>query len=298
MVYVSCESKIVKLELENPGHQIFKNLKEEFCEERIAVIKKIAALADYYKINDLIEVIEKYIEDGNEDKAFNLPRAILFEAKIEEYKASFKKIMKLFSKIEAEEIFELPISSDYAIEEWVVKWNAHNSYSFLPKLKKWFEIDFNKLTLLQNESEISYDTAVSILENIEYWKMERKLLEMIENIKFNIIEENKIYTSFELYFDVLSKCDCSYIVDSIEVFISSISLKKLKKNVKKYWEKYKYDTSTGMYYSSFGEELSKDEAVMLGVEPNAKKFFRNYILEILHEYNLQIKLPKYISCNI
>ena len=192
MLNLSCEEIIGKLKKENLGHQIFKNLKEEFSVGRVEFLEKIAALADYYEITELKADIEKYIEMTNEDAVFNFLEAVVFEAKLEKYKNTFHKLLKLFKKIEDRGISEIPISYLYGIEEWVVKWAEYNSYSFLPKLRKWFSIDYDKLIELQNNTEISYDTAVMILENVEFWNHEPQLLNMLKNFKFKISEEKKI----------------------------------------------------------------------------------------------------------
>lgn len=300
MGYVSCEKTIGKLEIENSGHPIFKNLKGEFSEEWNTLIKNLAVIADYYQIEDLIIAFMEYIYSVNNSEVFDERKNMFFKTKILEYKEAFCKILKLFGKIEAKGIYEMPISTNYGIEEWIVNWNDYGSYSFLSKLKRWFTIDFDKLVSIQNETEISYDTAVGILENIESWKKESKLLKMIENLRFNVIEENKTYTSLELYFDVLAAGDYIDVefINSIEIFISSISITTLKKAVKKYWEKYKYDSKADLYYSSSGDEIPYESALMLGINPKSTSFCRNSMLEILHEYNLNIILPKYISCQV
>lgn len=297
MGYVSCEKLIGTLEIENSGHQIFKDLKGEFSEDWSTLIKNLAIIADYYQIEDLILAFLQYI---NTSKVFEETKDICFKTKIIEYQKSFGKILKLFERIEAKGIYEMPISVSYGIEDWIVTWSEYDSYSFLPKLKKWFTIDFNKLVSIQNDTEVSYDTAVGIIENISSWKNEIKLLKMIEELRFNVVEENKTYTSLELYFDVLSKCDYldGDFINSMEIFISSISITTLKKAVKKYWEKYKYDSNANLYYSSSGDEIPYESALMFGINPDSISFCRNSMLEILHEYNLNIVLPKYISCQV
>lgn len=290
---VSCEEQIVMLEIENSGHQIFKNPEGVMSEEWISLIKNLAVLADYYQIDDLIFAFKQYIYSSDNDEK----KDIIFQTKILNYQNSFHKILKLFKKMETYGIDETPISVSYGIEEWVVKWNEYDSYSFLRKLRQWFEIDFDKIVSLQNNTEISYDTAVSILENIKSWRHETQLLKMVIQFKFNIAEENRVYTSLELCFDVLAGCEYPDVdfINSVEIFISAISINTLKKNVKKYWEKFKYDPDADLYYSSSGEEITYDSALTLGIEPDSKSFWRNAMIERLHEYNLSIRLPNYIS---
>lgn len=139
----NCEMMICKLEGESIKHQIFYDVNIEDSPERAADLKKLAALADHFGIEEFINAFKTYIEMCKDRGFHNLIEAMLFEPVFEKYRKKFSEILDFSKQLESEGIREFPISSKYDIEEWANFWNV--SVENLNVLENWFYIDYNKI---------------------------------------------------------------------------------------------------------------------------------------------------------
>lgn len=139
----NCEMVICELEVESIKHQIFYDVNIVDSPKRAEDLKKVAALADYFGIEEFINAVKVYIEMCKDKVFHNLFEAMLFEPIFEKYRKIFSEILDFSKQLESEGIHEFPISSNYTIEEWANYWNV--SAENLKVLEKWFYIDYNEI---------------------------------------------------------------------------------------------------------------------------------------------------------
>lgn len=146
----ACSKIMEKLEKFYPKHQIFSDVYEQRDEKRILKLKQVIAIADLFGLNEFYDAFNMYVEECIEEPIFNLVEAVIFELQFKNTYKEFEPVFQLFELMQKDGISEFPISCDYSLESWIVKWIDYNSYNYIPELLEWFFIDFDELDRLKN----------------------------------------------------------------------------------------------------------------------------------------------------
>lgn len=276
-----CAKTMKFLETFYPNHQIFKTLDEERNEKRISELKQVMAIADLFGFKEFYAVLDAYVKDCIEEPFFNILEALIFESEVEKIRMKFKTVFELFERMKLDGISEFPISSDYSIESWIVKWSKCNSYYYVKDLLRWFFVDFEELAVLQSKMGTTYETAYHIIENISNIKNFDNVYDFLQNVKF-VVDKEKIYSALELFFDIIIGVGNISLIPVFKKYLKAISIADINELFKPFWKRLELNESQEMYIGNSNEfYLNCKQVVEYGINPETKTIFYNDLVEIV-----------------